>query len=172
MEVAVRHPPRRDGSAVEARVTVERPVADVFGFYRDLENLPRFLGDVTEVRRTGPATYRWTVVGPLGVRVRSTIRLTEARADELIRYETTGPPGLRARWTVHFTPGPGRTEVHQVLATPLGAVGHALLRLVGKPPGAEVAANLRRLKQVLETGVVTDTDHAVAGKFGRRPPER
>ncbi|GAA3771990.1 hypothetical protein GCM10022225_69170 [Plantactinospora mayteni] len=47
-----------------------------------------------------------------------------------------------------------------------------VLTLVGKPPAAEVAANLRRLKQVLETGTVTDTDHAVAGTFERRATGR
>ncbi|MGI5149778.1 hypothetical protein ACQEVC_26140 [Plantactinospora sp. CA-294935] len=59
-----------------------------------------------------------------------------------------------------------------MLKTPLGRLGHAALTLVGKPPTEEVAANLRRLKQVLETGTVTDTDHAVAGKFDRRATGR
>ncbi|MGK5742176.1 SRPBCC family protein [Micromonospora sp. URMC 103] len=159
---------------VEARVTIDRPVADVFAFYRDFENLPRFLGDVLAVERTGPATFRWTIQGPLGIRVRSTIRLTEERTNELIRYETTAAPGLKGRWAVRFAPAPdpGRTEVHQTLATPFGKLGRAALALVGKPPAAEVAANLRRLKQVLETGVVTDTAHAVAGKFDRRSAGR
>ncbi|MFC3503894.1 hypothetical protein ACFOOK_23400 [Micromonospora krabiensis] len=57
----------------------------------------------------------------------------------------------------------------QKLATPLGGLGRAALALVGKPPAAEVAATLRRLKQILETGQVTDTEHAVTGKFDRRP---
>jgi hypothetical protein len=77
-------------------------------------------------------------------------------------------------WTVRFAagPGPGQTEVHEVLKTPLGRLGHAALALVGKPPAEAVAANLRWLKQVLETGTVTDTDHAVAGKFDRRATGR
>ncbi|MEU0157130.1 hypothetical protein [Micromonospora fulviviridis] len=55
-----------------------------------------------------------------------------------------------------------------MLKTPFGRLGHIALTLAGKPPAAEVAANLRRLKQLLEKGEVTDTEHAVAGKFGRR----
>ncbi|MER7445088.1 SRPBCC family protein [Micromonospora avicenniae] len=161
------NPSRPGEHAVEASVTIERSVADVYDFYRDLENLPRFLGDVTAVERVDAATFRWTIVGPLGIQLKSVIRLTEERTSELIRYETTGPPGLRARWTVWFTEvGPARTEVREVLEMPLGRLGHAALVLVGKPPGAEVAANLRRLKQLLETGEVTDTAHAVRGKFG------
>jgi uncharacterized membrane protein len=162
--------PRTCDKAVEATVVIQRPVADVFSFYRDFENLPRFLGDVMATERIGPATFRWTIGGPLGIRLRSTIRLTEERTNELIRYETTAVPGMRTHWAVHFAagPGPGWTEVHEVLKTPFGRLGHAALTLVGKPPAEEVAANLRRLKQVIETGEVTDTDHAVAGKFDRR----
>ncbi|HEY2674320.1 MAG TPA: SRPBCC family protein [Rugosimonospora sp.] len=163
------HSSRRPGdNAIEASVAIHRPVADVFSFYRDFENLPRFLGDVMAIERIGAATFRWTIEGPLGIRLRSTIKLAEERANELIRYETTAPPGMRTRWAVHFTPGPGpgRTEVREVLKTPFGGLGRTALSLVGKPPAEEVAANLRRLKQVMETGGVTDTDHAVAGKFG------
>ncbi|KAB1907087.1 hypothetical protein [Micromonospora sp. AMSO31t] len=123
--------------------------------------------------QVGPATFRWTIRGPLGVTLNSTVRLTEERTNQLLRYETTTGPGMRTRWTVRFSPGsqPDRTEVHEVLATPFGRLGRTALTLVGKPPAAEVAANLRRLKQLLETGEVTDTEHAVAGKFGRRVVE-
>ena len=165
-----RSPVQSRENAVEARVTIRRPVAEVFGFYRDFENLPRFLGDVMAIERVGPATFRWTIMGPLGIRLKSTIKLTEERTNELIRYETTAPSGMRTHWTVHFTPGPapGRTEVREILKTPFGGLGRTVLTLVGKPPAQEVAANLRRLKQVLETGRVTDTDHAVTGKFDGR----
>jgi uncharacterized membrane protein len=160
--------------AAEATVTIQRPVVDVFSFYRDFENLPRFLGDVMAIEGIGPATYRWTIVGPLGIRLRSSIKLTEERTNELIRYETTAVPGMRTHWSVHFTAGPGRdrTEVHEVLKTPFGRLGRTALTLIGKPPAEEMAANLRRLKQLMETGGVTDTDHAVAGKFDRRSARR
>jgi uncharacterized membrane protein len=166
--------PRFCDSAVEARATIQRPVADVFSFYRDFENLPRFLGDVMDVERIDPGTFRWTIEGPLGIRLKSTVKLTEERTNELIRYETTTIPGTRTHWAVHFNPGPdpGRTDVHEVLKTPLGRLSRTALALVGKPPAEEVAANLRRLKQLMETGRVTDTDHAVAGKFDREFPTR
>ncbi|GAA5191074.1 hypothetical protein GCM10023322_47620 [Rugosimonospora acidiphila] len=161
-------------SGVEATVTIGRPVADVFDFYRDFRNLPRFLGDVMAIQQLGATTFRWTIEGPLGVRLKSTIRLTEERANELIRYETTSPPGVRTYWTVHFSPAPDSdgTRVREVLNTPFGGLGRGALALVGKPPAAEVAANLRRLKQVIETGRVTDTDHAVAGKFDGKARDR
>lgn len=153
-------------------MTIERGISDVFNFYRDFRNLPRFLGDVMASEQTGPGTVRWTIQGPLRVRLTATVRLIEVRTNQLLRYETTTMPGARTHWTVRFTPGsdPGRTEVHEVLETPFGRLGRIALALAGKPPAAEVAANLRRLKQLMETGEVTDTAHAVAGKFGRGSP--
>src|SRR4051812_18843947 len=103
--------------AVEATVTIQRPVAEVFRYYRDLRNLPSFLGDVTAVEQVDPVTFRWTIQGPLGARVHWTVLVTEERANELIRYRTAG---WGSSWEVHFSPGPnaGSTVVREVLRSP------------------------------------------------------
>ncbi len=157
----------RDENAVAASVTIQRPVGEVFRYYRDFRNLPSFLGDVMAIEQTGPATSRWTIQGPLGLRANWTIRVTEERTNELLRYETAPAPGLRTYWEVSFAPGAraGETEVREVMRVPLGRLGRAALALIGKDPAGEVSANLRRLKELMETGRVTDTSYAVAGKF-------
>ncbi|HEY9226457.1 MAG TPA: SRPBCC family protein [Gemmatimonadaceae bacterium] len=155
--------------SVEATVVIKRPVEQVFSFYRDFTNLPRFLGDVMSVEPTGPKTSHWTIQGPLGIHVHWTVRVTEERPNDVIRYETVGTPGLRTQWEVYFTrTADGDTQVREVMKTPLGGLGRAALALVGKPPAEEMSANLHRLKELLETGRVTDMSHAVAGKFDRR----
>lgn len=159
----------RDHQSIEASVHIHRPVGEVFAFHRDFRNLPRFLGDVMAVEPKGSGMSRWTIQGPWGVRVHWTIKVTEVRANALIRYETIGLPGLRARWDVHFASGAEMdwTEVREVMTPPLGTLGRVALDLMGNPPAEEVTANLRRLKQVMETGTVTDTRYAVPGKFFR-----
>jgi uncharacterized membrane protein len=154
---------------VEATVAIHRPVEEVFAFYRDFRNLPSFLGDVMTVEPIDATTSRWTIQGPLGVQVHWTIEVTEERANELIRYETATST-LKTYWEVHFTrtPDSRETRVREIMKTPLGGVGRAALALMGKPPAEEVEANLQRLKEIMETGRVTDTRHAVAGKFDRR----
>ena len=154
-------------NTIEASVTIHRPVAAVFAFYRDFTNLPSFLGDVMAIEQIGLATYHWTIQGPLGIRANWKIRVTEERANELICYETVTAPVLRTYWEIHFVPGsdPGETEVREVMKAPLGRLGRAALALMGKFPAEEVRANLHRLKQVMETGKVTDTSYSVRGKF-------
>src|ERR1700738_3767296 len=150
-----------------ASVTMARPVHDVFEFYRNLENLPSFLGDVMSVEKIGPSLYRWVVSGPFGVEVQWKVRVTELREDSLIRYQTVSR--LSASWTVIFStmPGQASTRVEERMTIPFGAVGKALLGLVGKPPALEIASNLNRLKQLLEKGSITDLSHSVPGKFVR-----
>ena len=159
--------PPQDRNTIEASVQIQRPIGEVFDFYRDFRNLPSFLGDVMAVEPKGPTTYRWTIEGPFGIRAHWTIEVTEERENELIRYESFGLPGLRAIWEIDFAPGvdAGWTDVREELTAPLGRFGRAAFALIGKNPAEEVPANLHRLKQVMETGKVTDTSYAVEGKF-------
>ncbi len=113
MNVRTSFPPR-DENTIEASVTIQRAVEDVFSFYRNFRNLPTFLGDVIAIEPIGPVTSRWTIQGPLGIRVNWTIKVSDERANELIRYETVTSSGLRTYWEIHFAaaPGAGETEVH------------------------------------------------------------
>jgi uncharacterized membrane protein len=156
--------PPRDDDTIDATVTIRRPVEDVFAFYRDFRNLPQFLGDVVAVEPIDPTRSRWTIVGPLGIRAHWTTTVTEERPNALIRYSVAG---TGSSWEIHFAPGvlPGSTDVREVMRTPFGKVGRGALALFGKFPAKEVPANLHRLKQLMETGRVTDTSYAVVGKF-------
>ena len=152
---------------IEATVTIQRPVSEVFAFYRDFRNLPSFLGDVMEVEPTGPATSRWTIEGPFGIRVHWTTEVTEERTNELIRYETATSSATKTHWEIYFSPGaePGVTQVREVMKAPGGRFAMDALALIGKFPAQEVSANLHRFKQLMETGKVADTTYAVSGKF-------
>ena len=141
-------PPR--GRAATGAVVIRRPVHDVYRFYRDFANLPRFLGDVVAVVPVADGSYRWVVAGPFGTRVTMLITVTEERADRLLRYRTSGPPLLRGRWQLTFAPAGGGTRVTERLVVPLGPLGRAGLALVGKHPAREVADNLTALKNLLE----------------------
>jgi uncharacterized membrane protein len=148
---------------VTGEVVIARPVHDVYAFYCDFANLPRFLGDVVAVQAVGNDAYRWTVSGPFGIRVPLTVVITEQRVDRLIRYRTCGPALLRAHWQIEFAAGPDArwTRLRERLVTPLGGVGRAVLSLIGKYPDREVAANLTALKTLLESAATDETQPAV-----------
>jgi uncharacterized membrane protein len=150
---------------VTGEVVIDRPVRNVYAFYRDFANLPRFLGDVVAVEHVDDRSYRWVVAGPLGARVTVRVTIVEERVDELIRFQTRGQAPLRAQWRLDFAADDdGRTtHVREQLTVPLGAIGRSMLALIGKFPDREVRDNLNRLKQLLESGAAPQ-----AGERGPR----
>jgi uncharacterized membrane protein len=94
--------------------------------------------------------------------------------NELIRYETVTFPGLKTCWEIQFarSSDAGETTVREVMKAPLGRLGRAALALIGKFPAEEVHSNLRRLKEVMETGRMIDTSCSVPGKFAQYLHER
>lgn len=152
---------------VEESVVIQRPVEQVFAFYEDFRNLPNFLGDVVRIEITGARTSRWTIKAPLGLQVQWSVVVTDIRPNAFIAYQT-GSVTAAARWEVNFSAGtePGTTLVREVMSMPGGLLTEAALAAVGKPPAKEVRANLERLKELLETGRVTNMDFVVKGKFG------
>jgi uncharacterized membrane protein len=164
---------KADKNSIEASITIKRPVSEVFDFYRDFRSLPSFLGDVMTIEPIDSTTSRWTIEGPFGIRTHWTIEVTEEQTNELIRYETVASPATRTLWEICFAPTSNarETEVREVMKAPLGKLGMAALALIGKFPASEVAANLNRFKEVMETGRVTDTSYSVPGKFYREANE-
>jgi uncharacterized membrane protein len=120
------------------------------------------------VEATGARTSRWTIQAPLGLELHWTVVVTDIIPNAFIAYRTESATAP-ARWEVSFSPGahPGTTLVREVMSMPGGLIARAALAAVGKPPAKEVRANLKRLKELLETGRVTTMDYAVAGKFTR-----
>lgn len=164
----------RRANVVMGEVVICRRPSDVYGFYRDFTNQPRFLGDVVEVEPIGPTAYRWIVAGPFGARVRLTVTITEEHVDHLIRYRTGGPSLLRGRWELTFSPdrdadGAERTRVREQLVVPLGAIGPVLLAVIGKFPDQEVTADLCQLKQLLESGDDNDVPLTAPADRQRKP---
>jgi hypothetical protein len=78
---------------------IYRPL-DLPGFQASI-SLP---GDITPIEPLGRATYRWTIEGPVGVRVKWKVKMTEEDTNELIRYETVTSPGLITQWGNPFRP--------------------------------------------------------------------
>ncbi|UMG94815.1 SRPBCC family protein [Nocardioides sp. TF02-7] len=157
---------------LQASVTVNRSPEDVYAFWRSLENLPRFMLHLQTVEDLGGGRSRWRANAPL--RRRSVGWEAEITSEE---------PGRRLAWkslpgadvdnagTVHFGPTPdGRgTEVKVVLHydVPGGRVGRAVARLLGENPVQQVRDDLRRFKQVMETGDVVRTEALPEGTDAR-----
>jgi uncharacterized membrane protein len=158
---------------VTAAVTINRPISDVYGFWRNFENLPRVLSHVESVRLDGNHSH-WRAKLPAGLHLEWSAELEEDKPDELISWRSLPGGVLQNHGRVSFKPAPGErgTELHVTLGfEPLGgAAGAAFAKLFGSLPTQQLRADLKRVKQILETGSVTQSDASVhRGPHPARP---
>ncbi len=148
-----------EGITVERSVVIDRPADELYAFWRDFENLPRFMEHLESVTVLTPQRSRWTARGPAGTRVGWEAEIHNEMPDQLIAWRSLAGSDVPNTGSVHFTPVAGgqSTEVRVVLSydPPAGRLGAAVARLFGEEPHRQVDEDLRRFKQVMESGEVT-----------------
>ena len=143
---------------VHASVTVNAPAIEAYELWRDLTNLPRFMDHLESVEKTGAMTSRWTAKAPGGKTVTWDAELTDDSRGRHIAWRSL--PGATVpnagRVTFAAAPGDRGTEVHVELEyeIPGGRAGSMVARMFGEEPAQQVRDDLRRFKQVMETGEV------------------
>lgn len=156
-----------DDVTVQAAVTVRRPVRDVYAYWRDFEHLPRFMTHLTEVTDLGSGVSRWTATGPAGTSVTWEAELTADVPEELIAWRSRPDAAVSNSGTVRFGAAPANrgTEVRVQLAyrPPAGRLGAGLAALLGESPRQQIRDDLRRFKQVMETGEVVRSESTPSG---------
>jgi uncharacterized membrane protein len=155
-------------------ITVGRPVSDVYAFWRDFTNFPRFMHHVEFVERLDKGRSRWRATGPGGTRAEWVSEIVEERRDELIAWRSVETSDLYNAGKVTFRRAP-RDEgtivtVEMHYAPPGGRIGAALLKLFRKEPGQQVIDDLRRFKQVMETGEVLYSDASTMRRLAAARP--
>ncbi len=160
-----------------ATTTIRKPRAEVYAFWRPLEHLSTFMAHLDSVRATGSGTSHWVATAPFGRTVEWDAEIEEDVPDEKIGWRCVGKPDVPNRGRVWFVPAPDgvSTEVHVLIVydLPGGALGKAAAKYFGEEPHQQLDDDLRRLKQVLETGEIVRSDGAPWGKQSRKEfPQR
>ncbi|MES9522748.1 SRPBCC family protein [Streptomyces capoamus] len=154
-----------------AATTVNRPPDEVYAFWKDLERLPDFMAHLEEVRVTGPRTSHWRAGAPFGKTVEWDAETTEEVAGRLIAWRSVDGADIDNSGEVRFEPAPGGrgTEIRVRLRydLPGGALGQAAARYFGEEPHQQLDDDLRRFKQIAETGEVVRSEGAPGGKRAR-----
>lgn len=147
-------------TVVTYAVTINRPREEIYRFWRDFANLPRFMTHIEAVDIVTPQRSRWTVKAPLGRTVQWTSYVMEDVENERIAWEAEAHADIPNAGWVEFRDAPGSrgTEVRAQISfqPPFGHAGRLISQLKAlEVPNNQLAHDLRRLKQVLETGDAT-----------------
>jgi len=139
-------------------VTIGRPRAELYAFFRDFRNLPRFMESLVRIDVLDDKRSHWVVAAPAGRTVEWDSLITEEIAGESFTYTSTGNPDIANSGRIEFRDAPGgRGTVVSATLTydpPGGKVGKLIAMLFQKEPSIQSRRDLRRLKQLMETGEI------------------
>jgi uncharacterized membrane protein len=149
----------RDGDVLIGRsVTIDRPREELYSFWRDFRNLPRFMHNVHSVTIKDPIHSHWVIEAPGGKTVEWDSKIAQDQAGRLIAWHSLDDASVRNSGKVEFLDSPdNRGTVVRVTLTydpPAGAVGKLIARLFQKEPKVQARQDLRRFKQLMETGEI------------------
>lgn len=147
---------------VERVTTINKPVHEVYQFWRQFENLPKFMRHLESVDVIDARRSRWRAKAPAGMKVEWEAELIEDREDEWIAWRSLPGSQIENSGSVRFSPAPGArgTEVRVQLQynPPAGALGRGIAWLFGEEPDQQIHHDLHRFKQLMETGEIPLSD--------------
>jgi uncharacterized membrane protein len=149
------------GVRVEQTVTIGLPPAEIYAFFRNFENLPRFMSHLQSVTVRDDKHSHWVTKGPAGSDAEWDAEIINEIPNELIGWRSVDGSQVDNAGSVHFKQNPaGRgTDVKVILRydPPAGLLGAMTAKLFGEDPAHQVKEDLRALKMLLETGEIAST---------------
>lgn len=147
---------------VEKTVTINRTAEDLYQFWRNFENLPRFMKHLKSVTVISNTRSHWITSAPLGSSVEWDAEIINDQENQLIAWASVTGADVNNSGFVRFKPAPRDlgTEVKIVMEyeAPGGVVGAAIAKLFGEEPEQQIGDELHRFKQLMETGEVATTE--------------
>jgi uncharacterized membrane protein len=144
------------GVQVRESVRLERSIADVFRFWRRLENLPTFVTHLERVEETSPGQSHWVARGPADLRVEWDAEIINEVDNQVIAWRSLPDSDVVTAGSVNFdVVRAGRSTqvtVNLQYAPPGGKAGAFIASLLGREPSQTIREDLRRFKQLLEAG--------------------
>ena len=151
-------------------VTINRPRQQIYDRWRDFTRFPEFMENVERVTTEGDGVSRWTIKAPAGTSVELVTRITQDRRGEAIGWKSTPESQIETEGRVQFSDAPeGRGTIVRLeirYEPPGGLIGRGIAKLLQREPNIQARRDLRRFKQLMETGEITTN----AGPSGRGEP--
>ena len=145
------------GIRVDHQIRVKKPVSDVYSFWRDLSNLPRFMDHLESVTQSSDRLSRWVAKGPIGISVTWEAEIVNDIPDKVIGWRSLEGSEVDNGGSVRFeSDGASGTIVNVSMQynPPAGQLGEWVARLFGENPRKTIAEDLQRFKEIMETGNV------------------
>jgi uncharacterized membrane protein len=155
LEASLRHNGgRKRRLDVSSSVEIARPVADVFDFFKDFENLPHVIRAVTAVHDSQDGRSHWVVRSRRGVALEWDAVTTKYVPRSVIAFESVPGGPVEVSTILHFVPlAADRTRldvdvVYRALHTELS---DAIRALLSRRPARRMHIDLEKTRTYLES---------------------
>ena len=147
--------PGRITIEIQKTLHIAAPVTRVFGVLARYENFPSFMRNVRRVSPHSNGRSHWEVAGPGSVSFEWDAETTLYRPNEALAWRSVrgAPVDHQGIMRLHREGEGTRLDIHLTYSPPADALGHAVARLFGANPKAELDEDLLRLKRLIEAGV-------------------
>ena len=143
---------------IRRSITIGRPREEVWRVVRDLSGFPRWASHVESVTDAGDGRSHWVVRGPGETRLEWDSEIEAETPTERVSWQSLPGSDIRHAGVLAVRDAPGgrgtELSLHLAYDAPAGALGDRLARLLGEQPDIQAGHDLRRLKQLLETGEI------------------
>jgi uncharacterized membrane protein len=160
--------PYETGIRIDKVITVNKPQNEVYQFWRNLENLSKFMNHLESVKEIDNKHSHWVAKGLGGTSVQWRAEIINEKENELIGWRSLPGADVPNAGSVQFKPAAGGrgTEVKIELQydPPGGNLVATLAKLIGQDPERQIEDDLRRFKQLMETGEIITTEGQPVGQ--------
>ena len=146
-----------EGSVVGRSVTINRPLAELFAYWRDFGNLPTFMENVVRVDPIDPTRSHWVVKAPAGKTVEWDAIITDEQTNAYIVWHSADGADVVNSGRIDFRDAGARGTVVSALISydpPAGVIGKIIAKIFQREPAIQARRDLRRFKQLMETGEI------------------
>ena len=154
-----------DRDLTQQSVTIARPAGELYAYFRDFSNLPSFMDNAVRIDVLDAARSHWVVKAPAGKTVEWNAVVTAEEPGRSISWQSEDGADVPSSGRVTFTDaGPRGTVVSAVIAydPPAGVVGKVIAKLFQREPAIQARRDLRRFKQLMETGEIATSSRTQA----------
>lgn len=156
--MATPHDYFRTGIHAEVVSIIDRPIHELYAYWRNFENLPRFMRHLEAVRKIDEKRSHWVARGPGGLSVEWDAEIINEAPNRLIAWHSLTGADVDNTGSVLFAPALGgrgteiRVEIQYI--PPGGKLGKGIAWLFGEEPHRQLEEDLRYFKQFMETGEI------------------
>lgn len=160
-------------SEAHKAITIGKSPAELYSFWRNYENLPKFMSHLQSVQDLGGNRSHWRTHAPLIGSIEWDAETTEDVPNERIAWRSLPGSSVATEGSVRFVPAPGNrgteVHVHLIYDPPAGPLGAAIAKMMGQAPDQQLQDELRIFKQLMETGLVVISDSGTGANVAQHP---